>query len=115
MDTNKIGVHTMKEYTKDTAAEYDDMVGYVADDNLPKNLAEFLGEKTEYKPTVKPKNPGSKEFPEQWQTIMVNFRSMEDYRDFMLMIGEKPVPKLKDIVYKAGREEDSGLLTFLGD
>ena len=102
----------MKEYTKDTSQEYDDLVGFVSEYNLPKDLGEFLGDKSEYKPTVKPK-PTDPEFSEPWQTMYINFRCLEDYQEFMETLGEKPVPKLKEFVYES--ERDEGLLKFLGE
>ena len=63
----------LKEYTKDTAAEYDDLVGYVADENITDTLGGFLGEEAEeYKPQVNRKKVDA-EFPEDWQTLFVNF------------------------------------------
>ncbi len=102
----------MKEYKHDTSQEYDDMVGYVSDENLPNTLGRFLGEEDEYKPTVKPK-PQDPEFPEQWQKLYVNFRNEDDYKAFMLAIGDKPMPKLKDMVYKMA-DENIGLESFFG-
>lgn len=101
----------MKEYKKDTSAEYDDLVGYIAEDNLPKDLSNFLGEAAEYKPEVKQKKTDP-EFSEQWQEIYVNFRCQDDYIEFMEAIGHKPVPKLKQLIYET--EQDDGLLKFLG-
>jgi hypothetical protein len=103
---------TLKNYTKDTSAEYDDMVGYVADENITDTLSQFLGEEQEeYRPSVARKKVDA-EYPEAWQTLYVNFETEQDYIDFMLAIDEKPMPKLKDVVYKAGRE-DNGILDLL--
>ena len=102
----------LKEYTKDTAAEYDDLVGYVSDENITDTLGGFLGEEAEeYKPQVNRKKVDA-EFPEDWQTLFVNFETEQDYINFMLAIDEKPMPKLKDVGDKAGREEN-GLLDLL--
>lgn len=102
----------LKDYTKDTAAEYEDLVGYVSDENITDTLDDFLGlEKEEYKPQVT-RRKVDPEFPEDWQTLFVNFESEQDYIDFMLAIDEKPMPKLKDVVYKAGRQEN-GILDLL--
>lgn len=102
----------LKDYTKDTAAEYEDLVGYVSQDNITDTLDTFLGEeKQEYKPTVNRKQ-ADPEFPEPWQTLYVNFETEQDYINFMLAIDEKPMPKLKDVVYKAGRQEN-GILDLL--
>lgn len=102
----------MKEYTKDTSADYDDLVGYVSEHNLPKDLGEFIGDKSEYRPEVKSKNVDP-EFSEPWQTMYVNFRSLEDYTEFMETIGQKPVPKLKELIYES--KQDEGLLKFFGE
>ena len=103
---------TLKNYTKDTSAEYDDMVGYVADENITDTLSQFLGEEQEeYRPPVARKKVDA-EYPEAWQTLYVNFETEQDYIDFMLAIDEKPMPKLKDVVYKAGRQ-DNGILDLL--
>lgn len=103
----------MKEYNNDTSAEYDDMVGYVSEENLPSNLGDFLGIKDNNPPKVKPK-PRDSEFPEDWQKITVNFRTHQDYVDFMFAINEKPMPKLKNLVYEADRD-DVGLMGFFGE
>lgn len=102
----------MKEYTKDTSADYDDLVGFVSEYNLPKDLGEFLDDKTEYKPEVKAKSVDP-EFNKPWQSLYVNFRSFEDYAKFMAVIDQKPVPKLKELIYES--ERDEGLLKFIGD
>ena len=102
----------MKEYKHDTSQEYDDMVGYVSPENLPNTLGKFLGEDEEYKPVVKPA-PKDNEFPEQWQSLYVNFRNEEDYKAFMLAIGDKPMPKLNKVVYKMDGE-NVGLESFFG-
>lgn len=41
------------QYNRDTSVDYEDLVGYVAGDNILDTLDDFLGtEKTEYKPPV---------------------------------------------------------------
>lgn len=102
----------MKEYAKDTSQDYEDLVGFVSEYNLPKDLGEFFGDKTEYRPEVKPKSVDP-EFSQPWQSLYVNFRCIEDYIEFMEAIGEKPVPKLKELVYN--KEQDEGLLKFFGE
>lgn len=97
---------------RDTSADYDDMVGYIAEERFQQNLSEFIGEESEQRLSVKPK-PVDKDFPEQWQTLFVNFYSFEDYVEFMNKIGKAPVPKLKSMVYEV--EEDMGILAFFGD
>lgn len=102
----------MKEYTTDTSAEYEDLVGYVSEENMPNNnLAELLDMQEEYKPKVKPKSVDP-EFPEQWQDLYVNFNCLEDYAKFMKEIGEVAHPKLKEFVYNPNGEETS-LFNFL--
>ena len=89
----------MKEYNVNTAEQYDDLVGYVSEENLPNNnLAELLDMEEEYKPKVKPKAVDP-EFPEQWQNLYVSFRCFEDYAKFMKEIYMAPSPKLREFVY----------------
>ena len=98
----------VKEYTKDTSADYDHMIGYVSEENSNKgSLAEFLGETREYKPDIKPKEKDA-EFPEDWQKLILNFRCAEDYEKLMILIGNAPSPKLKQLIYEADGSNDSG-------
>jgi hypothetical protein len=102
------------QYNRDTSVDYEDLVGYVAGDNILDTLDDFLGtEKTEYKPPVMKKNIES-EFSEPWQNLYINFSTEQDYIEFMFAIDEKPVPKLNALVYK-GNSNDNGLLDFLGE
>lgn len=104
----------MKQYDRDTSVDYEDLVGYVAEENVVNTLDEFLGgEKVEYKPTVARKKVDA-EFPEPWQHLYINFETEQDYINFMFAIDEKPVPKLNTMVYK-GNSQDNGLLDFLGE
>lgn len=102
----------MKEYKKDTSKEYDDLVGYIAEDNLPVDLGVFIGDETVYKPKVEPKkiNP---DFPEDWQSLYVNFNSLQEYVEFMNLIGVSPSPKLKELVYTSS-SDTYDLTEFLG-
>ena len=102
----------MKEYVRDTSEDYDDLVGFVAEDNLPVDLGEFIDDTSEYKPKVQPKkvNP---EFPEEWQSLYVNFSSFDEYADFMNKIGHVPLPKLKQLVFSSA--EKTGLENFFGE
>ena len=105
----------MKKYDTDTSGDYDDMVGYIAEENKPAaNLGVFMGdtEEVEYKPSVKAKeiNP---DFPEKWQSLYINFLKEKDYIEFMLSIGLKPMPKLKTVTFT--KEKDNGILDFFGD
>lgn len=102
----------MKEYTVDTASEYDDLVGYISEDNLPnQGLSELLDMQEDYKPKVRPKSVDP-EFPEPWQDIYVNFNSLDEYAKFMTEIGEAPHPKLKEFVYNP-HDTETSILNFL--
>lgn len=102
----------MKEYTVNTADEYEDLVGYISEDNLPNNsLADMLDIAEEYKPKVKPKTVDP-EFPEQWQDIYINFNSLDEYAKFMTLIGEVAHPKLKEFVYNP-RGNETSIFNFL--
>jgi hypothetical protein len=105
----------MKEYKNDTSADYDDLVDYIAEENKPSNLKIFLDEDDdeEYRLAVKAKEP-DKDFPEKWQNLYVNFRDFEDYKKFMLLIGKKPLPNLKDFVFSK-EADDEGIFSFCGD
>ena len=96
---------------KDTSIDYDDLVEFQAEENRQKNLVEFLDlEEETSKYNVKPK-PIDPEFPEEWQTLLINFGNEEDYFDFMSKLEETPVPKLKKLVYRI--KKDNGLLSFM--
>lgn len=102
----------MKEYTVDTALEYDDLVGYISEDNLPNNgLSELLDMQEDYKPKVRPKSVDP-EFPEPWQDIYINFNSLEEYAKFMTVIGEAAGPKLKEFVYNP-HDKETNIFNFL--
>lgn len=102
----------MKEYTVDTASEYDDLVGYISEENLPNNgLAELLEIEETYKPNVKPKSVDP-EFPEPWQDIYVNFNSLEEYAKFMTEMGEVAHPKLKEFIYNP-HDNETSIFNFL--
>lgn len=96
----------------DTSKDYDDLVGYKAEDTQPTDLSEFLGIKKEDKPKIRPK-PVDPEFPEEWQDIYVNFSCQEDYIKFMELIGEVPGPKIKTVVFQ--KNKDNGILDFFED
>lgn len=110
--STKIKEKMMTQYERDTSVDYEDLVGYVAGENILDTLDGFLGnEKAEYKPPVMRKNTDS-EYSEPWQNLYINFSNEQDYIEFMFAIGEKPVPKLNALVYK-GNSNDNGLLDFL--
>lgn len=103
----------MNKKINDVASDYDDMVGYISEDNIPNNLKSFFGEELDdYKPAVKTK-PKDPEFGEQWQDIYINFECIEDYRDFMAVMGEKPVPKLNEYVYTKDRDSMPSIFNFM--
>lgn len=94
----------------DTSKDYEDLIGFKAKETIPVSLAEFLGEKVDSKPKIKPK-PVDKDFPEDWQNLFVNFRSEEDYINFMKLIDYIPDPKTSIFVYT--KEKQNGLLDFM--
>lgn len=100
--------------TRDTSKDYDAMIDYIAEDNLNKaSLNTFIGieEPKEYRPEVKKKDVDS-EFPEDWQNLWVNFKSMDEYVEFMNLIGSSPSPKLKQLIYEQPGA-DTGIFGFL--
>jgi hypothetical protein len=100
--------------TKDTSKDYDAMIGYVAEDNLNKaSLDTFIGisDEKEYRPEVKKKDVDS-EFPEDWQNLWVNFKTMDEYVEFMNIIGSSPSPKLRQFIYEQPGA-DNGIFGFL--
>ena len=99
---------TMKQVS-DTSKTYDDLVGFKAKENVKINLATFLGDETDDKPEVKPKKVDP-EYPDDWQNLFVNFTSEEQYRKFMLLIGEVPAMNLK--VVKFSKTKDNGIMNF---
>lgn len=103
------------KFELDTSADYDDMLGYVSEDNIGRgSLSDFLGEeKGEYKPAVRAKEKDT-EFPEDWQHLFVNFKNFEDYTTFMNMIDSKPVPKLTKLIYEHP-DDRVNIFSFLGD
>jgi hypothetical protein len=101
------------EEVKNTAEDYEDLVGYVSEDNLESTLAEFIGETYEYKPSVKLKEVDPL-FPEEWQVLYVNFPELENYKDFMKLLGEVPTMKLKEYLYRKVKKNED-LSQFFGD
>lgn len=95
----------------DTSLDYDDMVGYVAADNMTLSVTSALGlEDEEYKPTFLTKTVDPK-FPEPWQTCLVTFDTKEDYLLFMSKLNKAPYPVKKQLTFEVN--EDAGLLSFL--
>jgi len=102
----------MKEYNVNTADQYDDLVGYVSDDNIPNNsLASLLDMEQDTKLSVKPKTVDS-EFPESWQNLYLNFRCFDDYVKFMKELELAPSPKLREFIYDPNNNENSVLRFF---
>lgn len=99
---------------ENTAETYDHMMDFVSEENINKgSLNEFLDIKTEYKPEVKQREKDP-EFPEQWQHLFVSFRCLEDYSEFMNLLGGKPSPKIKEFIYeRPGTKKD--IFSFIGD
>lgn len=107
----------MDNIVKDTSADYDDMVGYSAEIQADADLSKFLGEdddsdESDNRPYIKPTNVDP-EYPEQWQTIHINFSTFDDYVAFMQKLGKQPLAKLKPMIYQ--RNEDQGVAAFFGD
>lgn len=102
----------MSKQISNTAEDYEDMVGYESDDLKTANLAEFLGEVYEQKPSIKEKTVDP-DFPESWQTLIVNFTCFEDYAKFMTKIGSAPLPKLKKFIFSSNKSDT--LEDFFGD
>jgi hypothetical protein len=82
----------------DTSIDYEDLVGYKAKETVSPDLSLFLGEYQEHKPQIKPK-PVDPNFPEEWQSIFVNFRSQQDLVDFMKNTGLIVGPTTNYIVF----------------
>lgn len=93
----------------DTSETYDDLVGFKAKENVKISLSTFLDEESDDRPEIKPKKVDP-EYPEDWQNLFVNFTSEEQYRKFMLLIGEVPALNLK--VVKFSKTKDSGIMNF---
>jgi len=103
----------MKDYEVDTAAEYDDLVDFVENQNRKsENLGEFLGEGDEYTPTVRAKTITDAEFSESWQRLIVNIEDLNDLAEFTRISGIVITPKTDEIIYEHN-PEPSGLLNFL--
>jgi len=102
----------MNSKVADTSKDYDDMVGYKAEENLPTDLSSFLGEDSNQDPQIRPK-PVDPEFPEPWQSIFVNFHSKDDYIKFMHLLGEVSGPTTNQLTFQT--ETATGILDFLND
>lgn len=101
----------MSEFKKDTSKDYESLVDFVSEENILQDLSDFLGEeKEEWRPPIKPKRVDA-EYPEAWQTFIVNFEKEEDYFAFMEFLGKAPVPGMNDLVYE--KEESGGVFDFL--
>jgi hypothetical protein len=100
----------IKMEIKDTSKDYEDLIGFKSKETIPVSLAEFLGEEIDTKPRIKPK-PVDKEYPEDWQNLFVNFRSEEDYIQFMKKINKNPDPKTSVFVYT--KDKQNSILDFM--
>lgn len=101
----------MSKEIPDTSLDYDDMVGYVAEENITTSIpAIFDLEEEEYKPTFLTKNIDPK-FPESWQTCLVTFDTKEDYLQFMDKLNKAPYPIKKQLTFEVN--EPAGILSFL--
>ena len=96
----------------DTSATYDDLVGYVAEENLKRDLFDIVGESNdkELLIDIAPKKVDP-DFPEEWQDLIVNFHTEESYYEFMKLIGQVPTPRLNRVVYES--TPNLGILDFL--
>lgn len=100
----------MKEYKIDTSADYDDLVGYISEENLPSNLTPHIGIEETYTYNIKGKATNS-EFPEQWQSLIVTFDNLEDYAKFMIELNVSPSVKIKELVYNP-EDKETSILNF---
>jgi len=99
---------------RDTSQDYDDLVGYKAKENETVDLSTFLDEEEPQETRKAPTKKIDPEYPEEWQTLYVNFKGESDYFKFMTLIGMQPRPnKSETIVYK--KNADIGILGFFGD
>ena len=95
----------------DTSECYDDMVGYVAPENVTTSVTHLLGvEENQYNSTYATKDIDPN-FPEPWQTCLVSFDSKEDYMEFMNILNRKPYPIKKQMIFES--EESVGILSFM--
>lgn len=95
----------------DTSATYEDMVDYVAPENVSMSITSLLGmEEAQYSPTYSTKEVDPN-FPEPWQTCLVSFDSKEEYMTFMKKLNRKPYPIKKQMVFES--EESAGILSFM--
>lgn len=96
----------------DTSATYEHLIDYVSDENINKiSLDQFFDVETEYKPEVRGKKVDP-EFPEEWQTLIVNLWTFEDYKEFMHALDSKPMPKLTRMIYECPENKNS-ILNFI--
>lgn len=99
---------------KDTSKEYDHLIGYVSQEKPIKNsIKKFIGFENEFKekPEVK-EVKRDKQFPEDWQKLIIKFNDFESYVLFMKKLGYNPSLKLNSVVYKLD-EEKHGIEKFL--
>jgi hypothetical protein len=102
----------MSKEVPDTSLDYEDMIGYVAEENITPAVTAILGleDDDEYKPTYLTKSVDPK-FPEPWQTCLVSFADKEDYLLFMNKLNRLPYPIKKQLTFEVN--ESAGILDFL--
>lgn len=101
----------MKQLIRDTAAEYDDFTSVNKSTETDSEFKLLLGS-TDDGPTIRPK-PKDSEYPEEWQSLYVNFNNFDDYASFMFKLGQAPNPKLTQTVFTSTQQ--NALDKFFGD
>lgn len=107
----------MKDYNVDTSSDYEDLVDFISDINKQKvssGLGDFIdAEMEDYKPSVKPKYVDP-EFPESWQTLIVNIEHESDFAEFTRLSGIVITPRINETIYETD-VNSVGILDFFGD
>lgn len=93
----------------DTSKTYNDLVGFKAKENVKISLSTFLDEESDDRPEIKPKKIDP-DYPEEWQSLYVNFGTEDQYREFMLLIGEVPAMNLKTLNFS--KNKNNGIMDF---
>ena len=93
----------------DTSKTYDDLVGFKAKENVKISLSTFIDEEGDDRPEIKPKKIDP-DYPEEWQSLYVNFGTEDQYREFMLLIGEVPIMRLKTVNFS--KNKNNGIMDF---
>ena len=84
---------------KDTSKDYEHLLDFKNEDlEVSKiNVIEDLGDE-DASEEIKPKKVDPN-YPEDWQNLVVNFRTFDDYVIFMEKLNSKPVPGLKTLIF----------------